>query len=81
MQQINGGDVNGLVTFSGLPFVNKTVALSTVTTLPIKKGPLALAQNVTLPNSFPLSGTIGLQITATNENAAEMFCLTVSFDV
>ncbi len=44
-------------------------------------GPLTLARNITVPASLPLSGAIGLQVAASNENSQSLFCILLNFNI
>ena len=78
-QQVNDGAYVALLSVDGLQLVNSTGSIKSFAPLPLMKGPLVLSKNVTLPASMPFSGTIGVQLSATNEMAQQLFCIAFSF--
>lgn len=80
-QQVNDGAYVALLSVDGLQLVNSTGSIKSFAPLPLMKGPLLLTKNVTLPASIPFSGTVGVQLSATNEMAQQLFCIAFSFAV
>lgn len=80
-QQVNGGAYVALLSVDGLQVVNSTGSIESFAPLPLMKGPMLLTKNVTLPASMPFSGTIGVELSAANDMAQQLFCIAFSFAV
>jgi len=80
-EQVTGGTYAAILGVDGFPLTNKDGNLSDFISMPIAKGPLSISKSITMPASLPFSGSIGIQITATNDNSQELFCINVAFQI
>jgi len=79
-EEIADGNYEAVVSVDGFPLVDKKGDISKYFKLPIEAGPVSIAKNITLP-SLPISGSIGIQLSAVDTSSDELFCLQLSFDI
>jgi len=80
-EEIDDGTYDAIVSVDGFPLINKTGDISKYFKLPIQAGPVQLTKDIKLPSSLPFSGSIGIELSADDENDNELFCLQLSFDI
>jgi hypothetical protein len=79
---VQDGTYSAVVSVDGFPLITKTGDISKYIAVPIAKGLVSINKNITLPSSLPISGTIGIQLSATDSTTQdELFCLAIQFSI
>jgi hypothetical protein len=81
LEEVTSGTYTAEVSVDNFPIINKSGDISKYFQLPINKGNVIITKNITLPSSSPISGTIGVQLSADDQNQAELFCVQFGFSI
>jgi len=79
-ETVTSGQYAAKLSVDGIPLGSKSGDLSQYVAMPVAAGPVTIAKDIKLPSSIPFSGSIGLQLSAGDQNNNELFCLAISFD-
>jgi len=80
-QEITNGTATVVVSLDGFPVLNNQAPISQFLTLPVAQGPASLSHDITLPSSSPIHGSINVQLSAVNQDNAELFCVGLAFTI
>jgi len=79
-EAITSGTFDASVTFDGFPILDKTGNIGDLITLPAPAGPATITKTFAVPSAIP-SGTLGIHITAVDQNNSQLVCVDVNGQV
>jgi len=77
-KDVVSGSFDAKVSYSGIPLIDKSGDLSTVTTLPMKAGSSSISKSVVLPSTLP-GGAYAITASATDGTGASIGCVQIAF--